>query len=80
MPIRLLEHQSRLSHLHQKIEEPGVQGFGERVPGEARLLLVQRHVDHLRLSAPFTVHLAAGQLLLQPRLVNAQQIGWEGQD
>lgn len=47
------------THIYQKIEDSGVQGLGERVPGVTGLLHIEGHVDGLRLASPFAVHLPA---------------------
>lgn len=65
--------------LHQVVEETSVQGLGESVARVARLLLIQRHVDGLGFAAPLGVHRPAGEFLLQAALVDAQQVGGEGQ-
>ena len=67
------------THLHQVVEDSRVEGLGEGVPRVGGLLLVQRHADGLRLVSPLGLHLAAGQLVLQARRVDAQQVGGERQ-
>lgn len=57
-----------------------MQSFGQCVTRVACLFDIQRHINGLRLAAPLAVHLAAGQLLLEPILVDAQQEGGKGQD
>lgn len=64
----------------QVVKEPVVQGLGQGVSGEGRLLCVQSDRDGLRLPAPLTVHHSAGQFTAQTFLRDSQQEGWERQD
>lgn len=66
--------------VNKKVEEPGVQGFGEGVSGEAGLLRVQGDGDGLGLPAPLTVHDPAGEFTAEAVLWDAQQEGRESQD
>lgn len=80
----LVKHQasSRLpstgpTHLHQEVEEAGIESLGQCVTSVGCLFHIEGHVNGLTASTPFAVHLTAGQLLLQPPTVYAQQVGWE---
>lgn len=66
------------AYLHQVVKEPCIERFGQGISCVGGLLLVQGHVNGLRLPAPLWIHLPAGQLLLQTVGVDAQQIGREG--
>lgn len=68
------------SYLNQEVKDTRVQCFGEGVACVTRLLHIQGHVNGLQGTAPFAVHLATGQLLLQTILVDTQQKGREGQN
>ena len=56
--------QESLTHVHQEVEQAGVECFGEGVSGEGGLLSVEGDSDGLRLPTPLAVHDAAGQLIL----------------
>lgn len=63
------------TYLDKVVKHTRVEGFGERVSGVTRLLHVQGHVDGFLGASPFTVHLPAGDLLLQTILVDSKQKG-----
>lgn len=67
------------SHLHKKVKETGIEPLGQGVAGVGCLLHIEGHVDGLAASTPAAVHLTAGELLLQPPAVDAQQVGGKGQ-
>lgn len=70
----------RGTDVDQEVEEAGVQGLGQGVPGEEGLLRVQGDGDGLGLPAPLTVHHPAGQFAAEAVLRDSQQEGREGQD
>ena len=63
--------QAGCHYLHEKVEHARVQSLRQGVPRVTRLLHVQRHVDGLQGVSPLAVHLPAGQLLFEARLVDA---------
>lgn len=66
------------THLHQEVEEAGIESLGQCITSVGCLFHIEGHINGLASSTPFAVHLTAGQLLLQPPTVYAQQVGWEG--
>lgn len=66
-------------YLYQVVKDSRIEGFGQGVSCVGGLLLVQCHIDGLRLPSPLWIHFPAGQLVLQTFGVDAQQIGWEGE-
>lgn len=69
-----------VSYLHEEVEEPSVQSLGQSVSCECSLLRVQSHRDGLCSSTPATVHHSTGQFTAQRLLLDAQQVGREGQN
>lgn len=68
------------THVHQEVEEASIEGFGKSIAAEVGLFHVEGDIDDLLSAAPFAVHLAAGQFLLEALLVDGQEVGGEGQD
>ena len=68
------------SDLNKIVKDASVDGLGKGVPRELRLLLVELHVNGLRLATPLAVHFASRQLCTQHLHVNAKQVGRKLQD